>query len=324
MLSTIATRLLLSIPVLLAVALLAFAIFSFAGDPVLIMLGQNASESARIAMTHELGLDRPLLEQYLRFVWRALHGEFGLSYRLAQPVAGLILQRAPATLELAAASMLLAMALGLPMGIYTALHRGSFGARLLMGVSLVGVSLPTFLIGVLLVLVFAVWLPWLPVFGREGVVMIGAWPTSFASWKGIGALVLPAVTLALFQMTLIARMVRAEMLEVLGRDFIRFARARGLTARSINLGHALRNTLVPVITIAGLQFGFVIAFALVTESVFQWPGLGLLLVQSIAVGDIPVMTAYLLMVALVFVAINLVVDLLYLAVDPRLRARHGA
>jgi peptide/nickel transport system permease protein len=315
----IIARILQAIPVLLVVAFIAFALFAFVGNPVSIMLGQDATTAERQAMVHQLGLDQPMVVQYARFVWRALHGDFGISYRLARPVSTMLLERLPATTELAAVSAVLALAVGLPMGVYTGIRRDSPLAKLFLALGLVGVSLPTFLIGILLILVFSVWLHWLPSFGRGDVVRFGWWSTGLLTASGRKALVLPAVTLALFQMALITRLVRAEMLEVLRADYIKFARARGLSERAINFGHALRNALVPVITIAGLQFGLVVAFSIITETVFQWPGIGLLLVQSIAVADVPVMSAYLLLIAMVFVAINLVVDLLYFAVDPRLR-----
>ena len=322
MFGIIGARLLQAIPVLLVVGFIAFALFNFVGDPVNILLGQDHTEAQRIALVQQLGLDQPFFVQYARFLWIALHGDFGISYRLAQPVGSLIADRLPATLELAVTASVLAFAIGVPMGVYTGIHRSSLLSRVFMIVSLVGVSLPTFLLGILLILVFSVALGWLPSFGRGPVVHVGNWwTTGFTSWAGVRALILPATTLGLFQMTLIMRLVRAEMLEVLRTDYIRFARARGLTNRSINFGHALKNTLVPVITVIGLQFGGLVAFSLVTETVFQWPGVGLLLVQSVAVADIPVMSAYLLLISLVFVLINLVVDLLYYFVDPRLRQR---
>ena len=318
----IGSRLLQAIPVLLVVGFIAFALFAYVGNPVSILLGQDATEAQRIALAHDLGLDQPFFVQYGRFLWLALHGDFGISYRLAQPVGSLLAERLPATLELAVTASVLAFAIGVPMGVYTGIHRNTLLSRLFMMGSLVGVSLPTFLLGILLILGFSVGLGWLPSFGRGPVVHVGSWwTTGFTSWAGIRCLILPAITLGLFQMTLIMRLVRSEMLEVLRTDYLKFARARGLTNRSINFGHALKNTLVPVITIMGLQFGGIVAFSLVTETVFQWPGMGLLLVQSVSGADIPVMSAYLLLIALVFVLINLTVDLLYYAVDPRLRAR---
>jgi peptide/nickel transport system permease protein len=321
MLGFIGSRLLQAIPVLLVVGFIAFALFAYVGDPVAILLGQSFTEAQRIALVQQLGLDQPFFVQYGRFLLLALHGDFGVSYRLAQPVGSLIAERLPATLELAVSASLLAFVVGVPMGVYTGIHRDTALSRLFMTVSLVGVSLPTFLLGILLILGFSVGLGWLPSFGRGPVVHVGGWwTTGFTSWAGVRSLILPAVTLGMFQMTLIMRLVRAEMLEVLRTDYIKFARARGLSNRAINFGHALKNTLVPVITIIGLQFGGIVAFSLVTETVFQWPGVGLLLVQSVAVADIPVMSAYLLLIALVFMLINLIVDLLYFTVDPRLRA----
>ena len=309
---------------MLVVALISFAMFAYVGDPVAIMLGQDFTEAQRDALVRELGLDQPFFVQFARFIGNAAQGEFGLSYRLSRPVSELIAERAPATLELAFCAAAIALLVGVPMGVFTGLYRRSWLSRFFLTFSLIGVSLPTFLIGILLILIFSVWLGWLPSFGRGEVVQLGSWSTGFLTWGGIKALVLPAITLGLFQLTLIMRLVRAEMLEVLRTDYIKFARARGLPDRAVNFGHALKNTLVPVITIAGLQFGSIIAFAIVTETVFQWPGMGLLFIQSVGSADIPVMAAYLMLIALIFVGINLAVDLLYFAVDPRLRVGRGS
>ena len=323
MVAFIVSRLLQAIPVMLAVALISFLMFAYVGDPVAIMLGQDFTEQQRQQLIRDLGLDQPFFVQFARFIGNAVQGEFGLSYRLSRPVAELIADRAPATLELAFCAAAFALLVGVPMGVYTGLYRNSWLSRAFLTFSLIGVSLPTFLIGILLILIFSVWLGWLPSFGRGDTVQIGWWSTGFLTWSGIKALILPSITLGLFQLTLIMRLVRAEMLEVLRTDYIKFAKARGLTNRAINFGHALKNTLVPVITIAGLQLGGIIAFAIVTETVFQWPGMGLLFIQSVNAADIPVMAAYLLLIAFVFVAINLIVDLLYYAVDPRLRVARG-
>jgi peptide/nickel transport system permease protein len=312
-------RLAQALLVMLAVGLIAFALFRFVGDPVVFMLGQDATPEDRAQMTRDLGLDRPFYVQYANFVARATRGEFGLSLRQLRPVSTLIVERLPATLELSLVAALLALAVGIPMGVYTALKRGSFLSQCLLAVSLAGVSLPTFLIGILLILVFAVDLGWLPSFGRGETVAIGWWTTGLFTVSGLKALILPSITLGLFQMTLIMRLVRSEMLEVLRTDYIKFARARGLSERAVHFRHALKNTLVPVITITGLQLGSIIAFAIITETVFQWPGMGLLFIQSVTFADVPVMAAYLCLIALFFVVINLVVDLLYYAVDPRLR-----
>jgi ABC-type dipeptide/oligopeptide/nickel transport system permease component len=325
MLAFIARRLGQSILVMLAVAFIAFLVFRFVGDPVSSMLGQESTMADHEELRQRLGLNDPFYVQFFRFVTNALRGEFGISYRLQQPVTQLILERLPATIELAFTSAIIALGFGVVLGIYTALRPGSFETVVIMTLSLVGVSLPTFLIGIGLIYVFAVELHWLPSFGRGQTVDIGWWRTGLLTESGLRSLILPAITLSLFQLTLIMRLVRAEMLEVLRTDYIRFARARGLSQRAINFGHALRNTLVPVITIAGLQLGSVIAFAIITETVFQWPGVGSLFVNSVQVVDVPVMAAYLVFVALVFVLINLVVDILYFIVDPRLRdgARSG-
>ena len=319
MFAFILARILQAIPVLLTVAGISFALFAYVGDPIAQMLGQDFTVAQREAVIRALGLDQPLYVQYVKFVWSALHGEFGLSYRLAKPVGTLILERLPATMELAFCAAMLALCVGVPLGVYTGIKRNGALARVIMILSLFGVSLPTFLIGILLILVFAVLLGWLPSFGRGTLTVVAGYSTGLLSLSGLKALILPAITLGLFQMTLIMRLVRAEMLEVLRSDYIKFARARGLSTRAIHFGHALKNTLVPVITVVGLQLGGLLAFSIVTETVFQWPGMGLLLVQSIAVADIPVMSTYLLLIAVLFVAINLTVDLLYYAVDPRLR-----
>jgi peptide/nickel transport system permease protein len=305
--------------VMLAVGLIAFSLFRYVGDPVVFMLGQDATPEDRARMTQRLGLDQPFYLQYARFIERAVQGEFGLSLRQVRPVSSLIVERLPATLELSLVAALAALAAGIPMGVYTALRPKSWLSHVLLAASLIGVSLPTFLIGILLILVFAVQLGWLPSFGRGDTVAIGWWSTGFLTASGLKSLILPSITLGLFQMTLIQRLVRSEMLEVLRTDYIRFARARGLTDRAVHFRHALKNTLVPVITITGLQLGAIIAFAIITETVFQWPGMGLLFIQAVNFADVPVMAAYLCLVAVFFVIINLVVDLLYYAVDPRLR-----
>ncbi|MGE5104128.1 MAG: ABC transporter permease, partial [Betaproteobacteria bacterium] len=297
----------------------AFSLFQYVGDPVQLMLGQFATPEDRIRLTHELGLDQPFYVQFYHFVVNAVHGQFGVSLRIGKPVSQLLAQRIPATLELSVSAALLALAVGIPAGVYTGLKPNSWLARSALSLSLLGVSLPTFLIGILLILVFAVKLGWLPAFGRGEVVALGWWTTGFLTKSGLASLILPTITLCLFQLTLIMRLVRSEMLEVLRTDYIKFARARGLTDRAVNFGHALKNTLVPVITITGLQLGSIIAFSIITEQVFQWPGMGLLFIQAVSYVDIPVMAAYLCLIALVFVTINLIVDLLYYVVDPRLR-----
>jgi peptide/nickel transport system permease protein len=324
MLAFILRRLFQAVLVMLAVGAVAFSLFNYVGDPVNLMLGQDATPEQREDLRRDLGLDRPAYVQFARFVGNAVKGEFGLSLRQARPVSTLIKERLPATLELAFSAAALALIGGLFMGVYTALRRRGFFSQVLLTVSLIGVSLPTFLIGILLILVFAVNLQWLPSYSRGDVTQLGWWSTGFLTESGLKALILPSITLSLGTMTLIMRLVRSEMLEVLRTDYIKFARARGLTNRAVHFGHALKNTLVPVITITGLQLGAIIAFAIVTETVFQWPGMGFLFIQSVQAADIPVMAAYLVMIALIFVTINLIVDLLYYLVDPRLRIERSA
>ncbi|AYQ28828.1 MULTISPECIES: ABC transporter permease [unclassified Polaromonas] len=324
MLAFVLRRLIQAAIVMVVVALIAFMLFQYVGDPVVFLLGQDATPAQITQLRADLGLDRPFIVQFWHFLMNAAQGEFGLSLRQGAKVSRLIAERFPATLELAAVAALMALLIGIPMGVYSALRRGSFLSQVFMTVSLLGVSLPTFLIGILLILVFAVGLGWFPSFGRGETVQIGWWTTGLLKAKGWHHIVLPATTLAIFQLTLIMRLVRAEMLEVLRTDYIKFARARGLPNRVIHFGHALRNTLVPVMTITGLQLGGLIAFAIITETVFQWPGMGLLFIQAVTFADIPVMAAYLCLIALIFVVINLVVDLLYFAVDPRLRMTSAA
>ena len=321
MLAFILRRLGQSVLVMLAVALISFALFRYVGDPIAQLVGVDTGAEQREALRQELGLNDPVIVQFARFLGQAGRGRFGISYQFKKPVSELLAERMPATLELAMTSTLFALLIGIPMGVYTGIRRNSWASKLFMSLSLIGVSLPTFLIGILLIYVFAVQLKWLPSYGRGETVRLGWWSTGLLTRSGLAALIMPAVTLGLYQMTLIMRLVRAEMLEVLRTDYIKFARARGLAPRAIYFGHALKNTLVPVITIAGLQLGSVIAFAIITETVFQWPGMGLLFVQAVQNVDIPIMAAYLMLVGLIFVAINLVVDILYTVVDPRLRVQ---
>jgi len=319
MVAFIIRRIFQAILVMLVVALISFALFRFVGDPVNQMVGIETTIADREALRERLGLNDPIVVQFARFVGNAAQFDFGISYQFKQPVADLLVSRLPATLELSFASAVFALLVGIPMGVYTALRRNSWLSQIFLSVSLIGISLPTFLIGILLIFVFSVHLQWLPSYGRGEVVAVGWWTTGFLTASGLKALILPAITLGLFQMTLIMRLVRSEMLEVLRADYIRFARARGLSARAINFGHALKNTLVPVITITGLQLGSVIAFAIITETVFQWPGMGLMFLQAVQNVDIPIMAAYLMLIAFLFVVINLLVDILYVVVDPRIR-----
>ena len=320
MLTFVLKRLLQAVIVMLVVTLIAFLLFQFIGDPVTQMLGQEATEADRIALRQSIGLDEPLWKQYGTFVVNALHGEFGTSLRQGTPVAQLLAEKMPATLELAFFSAFVATLIGIPLGVFVALHKDSMIAKWLMGLSLLGISLPTFFIGILLILVFSVWLGWLPSYGRGEIVAFGKWTTGLLTADGLKHIILPAATLAIFQIALVMRLVRSEMLETLRSDFIRFAHARGIPKSKIFYKHALKNTLLPVITITGLQLGGIIAFSIVTETVFQWPGMGLLFIQAVQFADIPVMAAYLCLISLIFVVINLIVDLLYFLVDPRLKA----
>lgn len=319
MLAFIIRRLLQSVIVMLSVAFVAFTIFNFVGDPIRAIVSQDATLEEVEELRARLGLDDPAPIRFVRFIGNAVQGDFGMSYRTSEPVGRMIVERLPATLELSFVAALFALFVGVPMGVYCGLYPKRLTSRFFMTVSLVGISLPTFMIGIMLILVFSVLLNVMPSFGRGDVVRLGWWTTGFLTVSGLKALVMPAVTLGLFQMTLITRLVRSEMLEVLRTDYIKFARARGLTNRAVNFGHALKNTLVPVITITGLQLGAIIAFAIITETVFSWPGMGLLFVQSVQSADIPVMASYLVLVGFVFVTINLIVDILYFLVDPRLR-----
>jgi peptide/nickel transport system permease protein len=318
MIAFLVRRVLQAVGVFLAVGVIAFTMFRFVGDPVNQIVSIDTPYEERVKIRASLGLDDPIPVQIVRYLGRAATGDFGISYQFRQPVSALFAERLPATLELAICATVFALGLGVVLGVVSALRRGTALAATLETVSLIGISLPTFLIGILLIYVFSETLRWLPSFGRGDVVNVGGWTTGFLTRSGLLALVLPSITLGLFQMTLVMRLVRAEMLEVLRTDYIRFARARGLRTRAIHFGHALKNTLIPVITIAGLQLGSVIAFAIITETVFQWPGMGFLFLQAVQNVDIPIMAAYLLLVAFIFVTINLVVDLLYTAVDPRI------
>ncbi len=317
-------RLVQSVFVMLAVSLIAFSLFRFVGDPVAQMVGQETSLEDQARIRESLGLNEPITTQFITFAGNLATGEFGYSYRTRQPISEMILDRLPATVELGIVSLIISLLVGIPAGIYTALHRGGFLANSILISTLIGVSIPTFVIGIFLIFVFGVQLGWLPTFGRGDVVALGWWKTNFLTLDGLRSLLLPAITLGVYQLTLTMRLVRSEMQDVMKSDFIKFATARGIDRRSIHFNHALRNTLVPVITIIGLQFGGIIAFSIVTESVFQWPGMGLLFLDSIRYVDIPVMSVYLVLIALMFVVINLLVDLLYVAIDPRVRSRSEA
>jgi peptide/nickel transport system permease protein len=327
MLSALLQRLGQALLVMLAVTAIAFLMFRYVGDPVSMMAREGASQAEKDDLRKSLGLDQPVILQYARFVGRVAHGDLGTSssvagstsFRNQRPVADLLGERLPATLELVLVATILALAVGIPTGVICALKPDGAVARAIQTISLIGISMPSFVTGIVLILLFAVVLRWLPSFGRGDVVHLGGWTTGFLTVSGLKSLILPSITLALYQLTLIMRLVRAEMIDVLSSDYIRFARARGLPGRTIYFHLALRNALMPVITVTGLQIGSLIAFAIVTETVFQWPGMGLLFIQAVSFADVPVMAAYLLFVGFLFVVINMIVDLLYTLIDPRLR-----
>jgi peptide/nickel transport system permease protein len=306
--------------VLLVVSVLAFSLSSLVGDPIASILGLDATPADQVVLRARLHLNDPLPMRYVEFVGNAVAGNFGISYSAQRPVADVVVERLPATVELAVVALLLSMGAGVPLGIYAAIRPRARLARALMSASIIGVALPTFVFAILAITLFSVVLGWLPSFGRGDVVRIGWWTTGLVTRSGLLSLILPAISLAIGQVALVARLVRAEMMDVLRADYIRFARARGVPDRLIHFSHALRNTLVPIITVSGIQLGFLVAFDVVVESVFQWPGLGLLILQALGSADVPVISAFLLMTAVFFVAINLVVDILYGVVDPRLRA----
>ena len=316
-------RLLQAIVVMAVVSFISFSLFNFVGDPVDNMVGQEATLEKRLEIREKLGLEDPFVVQYVRFLGNAVQGEFGLSYRTRRSVSELIAEKLPATIELVFISAIIALGVGIPLGVYSGINRRSFTSQSILTVSLVGVSLPTFIIGISLIYIFAVWLQVLPSSGRGGTVDLGGWRTSYLTLDGWRSLVLPALTLSLFQLTMNLRLVRAEMMEVMQTDYIKFARARGLPESRINYSHALRNTMVPVITIIGLNVGGLIAFSVITETVFQWPGTGLMFITAVDFVDIPIMSAYLCLVALIFVTINFIVDILYFVIDPRLRSEAG-
>ena len=314
-------RLLQSVLVMIVVAFVSFSLFNYVGDPVHNMVGQEASTEKREEIREKLGLNDPVHTQFIRFIGNAVKGEFGLSYQLRRPVSDLIAERLPATLELVFISALIAIVSGVVLGVYTGINRDGFLSNVILIISLFGVSLPTFVIGILFIYLFSVILGILPSFGRGEVVDLGFWNTGFLTLSGIKAIILPSITLSLFQMTYIIRLVRAEMMEILQTDYIKFARARGIEKNAINFKHALKNGLIPVITITGINVGTLIAFSIITETVFQWPGMGFLFINAVHFVDIPIMSAYLIMVAFIFVMINFIVDITYYIIDPRIRIK---
>jgi peptide/nickel transport system permease protein len=324
MLAHIVRRVAQSIAVLAAMSVLVFAAVYAVGNPVDILVNPQSDQADIARATAELGLDRPLAEQYWRFLGRALRGDLGRSFAFNTPAIGLILERLPATLELATAAMLLAVSLGVPLGLWAGLKPESAAGKTILAGSTLGYSLPTFWLGLMLIMVFSVWLGWLPSSGRGPTVDLLGVPVSFLSAEGLRHLVLPATSLALFNLALVIRLTRDGTRDALRQDYVRFARAKGLTEHRIVSVHVLGNILVPIVTVAGVEFGSLIAFAVVTESIFAWPGMGKLLIDSIGVLDRPVIVGYLCIVVTLFVAINLCVDLLYACLDPRVRLEDSA
>ncbi len=312
-------RLFQSVLVMLIVAFVSFSLFNFVGDPVNNMVGQEASDERREEIRDKLGINDPIYVQFFTFTKNIIKGNFGISYQLKRPVSELISERLPATIELVLISALLAITVGVLLGVYTGINRDSYLSKIILIISLAGVSLPTFIIGIMLIYLFSVILGVLPSFGRGQVIDLGFWTTGFLTLSGLKALILPSITLSLFQMTYVIRLVRAEMMEILQTDYIKFAKARGIKQNVINYKHALKNGLIPVITITGINIGTLIAFSIITETVFQWPGMGSLFINAVYFVDIPIMSAYMIMVAFIFVMINFIVDITYYFIDPRIR-----
>ena len=321
MLSYFFKRLLQAILVMIVVAFVSFSLFNFVGDPVISLTGEDSSIERQAEVREAIGLNDPIYIQFSRFLGNVIQGDFGISYQLKREVSDLIAERMPATLELVFVSALLAIIVGVILGVYTGIHRDSFVSNVILVISLAGVSLPTFIIGIMLIYLFSVILGVLPSFGRGEVIDLGFWSTGFLTVSGLKALILPSVTLSLFQMTYVIRLVRAEMMEILQTDYIKFAKARGIKKDAINYKHALKNGLIPVITITGINIGTLIAFSIITETVFQWPGMGLLFINAVYFVDIPIMSAYMIMVAFIFVMINFIVDITYYFIDPRIRIK---
>ncbi|QVQ25463.1 ABC transporter permease [Achromobacter deleyi] len=319
MLATIVRRLLQTIVVMLVMSALVFAGIYMVGDPVSMLASPEATEAQRAAISASLGLDQPLWRQYLIFMSQAVRGDFGNSFLTGEPAMHLILERMPATVELACVAMLLSVLIGVPLGILAGLKPKAVGSRAIMTSSVLGFSLPNFWVGLMLIMVFAVILGWVPAGGRGQTVSIGSLQLSVLTFNGWLSLALPAATIAIAKCAMIIRVTRAATREALPMDYIKFARAKGLSERRVLGVHLLKNILIPVVTVAGLEFGQVMAFAVVTETVFSWPGMGKLLIDSIINLDRPVVVAYLLLIVFFLVMLNLVVDIIYTVLDPRVR-----
>ncbi len=319
MVTYIARRLMQAVVVLLAVSMICFVIFRYMGDPVITMAGKYATLKQMEEVRKAFGLDQPAYIQYGKFVWNALHGNFGKSYVTRVPALGLILERFPATFELASVAVVMAFCIGVGLGVLVSLKPYALRNRLIMAGSLGGISIPTFLMGILLIMVFAVYLGILPPFGRGETVRLGFWRSGLLTVDGLKHLILPAATLAMYQLAVLLRLTRAGMREVMTEEYIKTAWAKGLPPRKVIFKHALRNVLIPVITITGLQFGELIAFAIITETIFQWPGMGNLLLTSFYENDQPVIVTYIMMAALIIITLNMIVDILYALINPKIR-----
>ncbi|PWF55310.1 ABC transporter permease [Massilia glaciei] len=324
MLVFIVRRLLQSALVLLLMSLLVFAGVYAVGNPADVLISPDADQLERARTIAAFGLDRPLWEQYLRFAGNALRGDLGNSFVYGAPAVGLILERLPATLELALVALLMAIALGIPLGLLAGLRPDGLLGKSIMAGSILGFSLPTFWVGLMLIMVFSVVLGWLPSSGRGPTTLLLGVPVSLLSAEGMRHLLLPALNLALFNIALVIRLTRSGTREALLQDYVKFARAKGLRNARIIGVHVLKNIMIPVVTVLALQFGAIIAFAIVTESVFAWPGMGKLIIDSIRVLDRPVIVAYLLLITTLFILINLAVDIAYSALDPRVGLKRGA
>jgi len=315
----IARRLIQGVVVLLVASLLCFILFRFMGDPVITLAGRYATFQEIEEVRRSLGLDKPVYVQYFRFLANVARGNFGISYVTRVPALGLILERFPATFELASTALILSFVVGVALGVLVALKPYALRNRLIMAGSLGGISIPTFLMGVLLIMVFAVYLGILPPFGRGETLQVGFWRSGFLTINGITHLILPALTLAMYQLAVLLRLTRAGMREVMTEEYIKTAWAKGLPPRKVIFKHALRNALIPVVTITGLQFGELIAFSIVTETIFQWPGMGNLLLTSIRENDQPVIVTYIMLAAVVIITMNIIVDILYAVINPKIR-----
>jgi len=315
-----------AIAVMFAISLISFAIQDNLGDPLRELVGQSVSEEVRQQLRDELGLNDSFLQQYLRFVGNALQGDLGTSYFFKEPALDVILKKLPATLELVFAATLIIIGLSVPLGVYTAIKPNNILSRTIMGLSIVGISIPVFLTAILMIFIFAVGLRWLPSYGRGEIVPVwGSWETNFATVDGWLHILLPAVALASIMLPLFVRLIRAEMMEVLQSEYVKYARAKGISPRRIYFVHALKNTLLPVITVGGVQIGTMVAYTILTETVFQWPGMGFMFLEAVNRVDTPLIVAYLIVVGFIFVVTNTIVDLIYGLVNPTVNiARMGA